>query len=356
MSHPYIGKPDRQFWRKEPGLTDPGLLDPVDTVPFRISRTDRVVTAGSCFAQHVARALTKAGYCHHITEQAHPIVPPKLAKAHNYGVFSARYGNVYTARQLRQLIGRAYGTFSPLAQTWSAMNGGVVDPFRPQIQPGGFGDAEELAVDRRQHLLATRSAFEEMDVFIFTLGLTEAWLDCRDGAVFPLAPGVAGGSEFQAHAEFRNFDEAEVYEDLSAAIRFLKMRRPGVRIVLTVSPVPLNATYEDRHVLLSNTWSKSVLRVAAEKCARRIPGCHYFPSFEIITSPHVGARYFASDRREVTRQGVDHVMRLFLKHLADGKSATGKQEAPLATHHAMMEKAMEVHCDESVIDNAQCLS
>ena len=93
MTHPYSGKPNRQFWKREPGLDDPSLLDPVSSPEFRISPKDRVVTAGSCFAQHVARALSEAGFRHHVTERAHPIIPKKLAEAHRYGMFSARYGN-----------------------------------------------------------------------------------------------------------------------------------------------------------------------------------------------------------------------------------------------------------------------
>ena len=354
MSHPYKGLPDRQFWKKEAGLSNPEALDPVAPAGFRISGKDRVVTAGSCFAQHVARALTQAGFRHHVTERAHPIIPKKLAEAHNYGMFSARYGNVYTARQLRQLINRAYGAFTPRAEVWPAETGqGVVDPFRPQIQPGGFLDASELAVDLRQHLAAARQAFEEMDVFIFTLGLTEAWVDRRDGAVFPLAPGVAGGAYPNAEVAFCNFDEAAVYEDLLAALRFLRMRRPNLRIVLTVSPVPLNATFEDRHVLLSTTWSKAVLRLAAEKCCNAIPNCYYFPSYEIITSPHVSGQYYASDRREVTANGVAHVMRLFLKHVATeaaGAGPTASVELANA-HHAKMERTVDLLCDEASISN-----
>ena len=49
----------------------------------------------------------------------------------------------------------------------------------------------------------------------------------------------------------------------------LKRLNPGVRVLLTVSPVPLIATYEPRHVLVSTTYSKSVLRVAAEQVMRR---------------------------------------------------------------------------------------
>jgi hypothetical protein len=130
--HPYVGLPERQFWKRAPSGTHGEAVDPVNDVPFSIARSDKIVTAGSCFAQHVARYLSDRGFNHYIAEPAHPIVPDNIAKKHNYGLFSARYGNLYTARQLLQLLLRAYGAFNPKAVAWPAPRGeGVVDPFRP---------------------------------------------------------------------------------------------------------------------------------------------------------------------------------------------------------------------------------
>ena len=112
--HPYVGRPDYQFWGKEPALQDPKLFDPVGTPSFQIDKSDKVVTAGSCFAQHVARFLANAGFNFLVTEQPHPLLPETMAARMNYGLFSARYGNIYSARQLRQLLQRAYGEFVPL--------------------------------------------------------------------------------------------------------------------------------------------------------------------------------------------------------------------------------------------------
>ena len=354
--HPYAGLPDRQFWKKEPGIADPALFDPVTDVPFKLAPDDKVVTAGSCFAQHVARFMTQSGFHHYIAEPAHPIVSDAVAKAHNYGLFSARYGNIYTARQLLQLIQRACGTFTPRVDHWPARGGqGVVDPFRPQIQPGGFLGPHELAADRTQHLAAVRDALETMDVFVFTLGLTEAWVDTTDGAVYPLAPGVAGGVWDDDAVQFHNFTLAETIADLRAALALIRDINPAVRFVLTVSPVPLNATYTDRHVFTATTYSKAVLRLAAEEVRNSTPDCAYFPSYEVITAPHVRGRYFASDCREVLEDGVRHAMSLFFRHFADHDIAT-----PLANpaparqpdaHLAQMEKAIAVMCDEEAIEN-----
>ena len=355
VRHPYVGLPDRQFWKNEPGIAKPHFFDPVSAVPFQITKTQKVVTAGSCFAQHVARNLTASGFNHHITETAHPMFQRALAEKFNYGLFSARYGNVYTARQFLQLLHRAFGLFKPVAQSWQKEAGGrVVDPFRPQIQPDGFVSAEELLTDQVEHFAAVRRAIVEMDVLVFTLGLTECWEDRRDGAIFPLAPGVAGGVYDPDMVRFRNFDEVETSADLIAALTFVRSFNPTVKIILTVSPVPLNATMENRHVFESTTWSKAVLRIAAEKAKQALTDCAYFPSYEIITSPHVRGRYFGADCREVLPEGVGHVMRLFFKHFAgiDNRPIASKlvQETP-DKHLAELEKQFAVQCDEEAISN-----
>ena len=355
--HPYLGLPDRQFWRNEPGIADPAAFDPVSDVPFQITRADRVVTAGSCFAQHLARHLAQAGFCHFLTEPAHPLFDDALAHRFGYGLFSARYGNLYTPRQLLQLLHRAYGLFTPLQSAWPrGPEPRVVDPFRPQIQPDGFTSDVELQADRDTHFAAIRAAVEQMQVFVFTLGLTEAWEDPRDGAIFPLAPGVAGGIYDPATVRFRNFDEVESAADLTEALAFIRAKNPGVRIVLTVSPVPLNATFEDRHVALSTTLSKAMLRLAAERVAAAFDACCYFPSFEIITAPHTRGRYFAEDCREVLPAGVDHVMRLFFHHFAAdaGVAAAAPSDstkAAIAAHLQKMEAAIDLLCDEQAITN-----
>ena len=352
--HPYAGLPEFQFWKTASGAQNGAELDPIVETSFKIRPDERVVTAGSCFAQHVARHLVQAGFCHHVTEPGHPIIPQKLRAEFNYGVFSARYGNIYTARQLHQLLLRAYGKFEPVETCWTHPQGGVVDQFRPQIQPGGFVHAEELELDRAQHLAAVRRAVEELDVFVFTLGLTEAWLDRRDGAVFPLAPGVAGGQYDERRHVFRNFGADEVTADLNASFALIRRRNPRARFLVTVSPVPLNATALHQHVWTSTTYSKAVLRVAAEQVCGAWDDTDYFPSYEIITAPHVRGRYYGPDHRSVTEAGVRHVMRLFLAHYGTGVAAGKPPSAPVPepaedAHTTEMERVIQVLCDEESI-------
>jgi len=248
---------------------------------------------------------------------------------------------LYTARQLEQLFRRAYGQLEPVDRVWTRVDGRFVDPFRPEIEPDGFATQEEVEQARSEHLAAVRRLFETLDAFVFTLGLTESWRSRVDGSVFPLAPGVTAGVMDATRYEFSNSTAAEVANDLSAFITALRNVNPAAKMLLTVSPVPLIATYEAEHVLSATTYSKAVLRVAAQEVATQFAHVAYFPSFEIVTGAFTRGAYFGDDLRSVTADGVAHVMKLFLKHYGSGGS-----EAPADPQEQMF----DIVCEEEALE------
>lgn len=347
--HPYRRLPVKAFWRKSVAGIDAATIDPVGRFALTIDPETRVATAGSCFAQNIARYLRTSGYCYYVAEQAHPLASAEIALAHNYGVYSARYGNIYTTRQLLQLLQRVLGLYAPTDDVWTDAKGAFLDPFRPSIQPGGFVSEAEMRADRAQHLAAVRRMFEELDVFVFTLGLTEGWVSMADGAAYPICPGVDGGQFDPARYRFHNQTVSEVIEDLDAVLALLETLNPRARVILTVSPVPLAATAEPgQHVLSATTYSKSVLRVAAETIERQHEHVAYFPSYEIITSAASRGRYYAEDLRNVTEEGVSHVMRVFMHHVTGNAPApvTAAPNAEKDDFLARMGEVVEVICDE----------
>ncbi|MFN7225379.1 MAG: GSCFA domain-containing protein [Paracoccaceae bacterium] len=349
---PYSCLPDRAYWRRAvaaPAVTD---VDPVDPPPFQIAPADLVMTAGSCFAQHIARYLQQSGFNALLTETAHPMIQPEDAAAFNYGTFTARYGNIYVARQLVQLFLRAYEQFTPDEDIWTEADGCLIDPFRPQIQPGGFASRREYDLDRQQHFAAVRKGFETLDIFVFTLGLTEGWVSRQDGAVFPLCPGVAGGRfEPERHA-FHNFTVDEIVADMGRFIGLLRGVNPRARVVLTISPVPLIATASGKHVLTATTWSKSVLRVAAGMLEASFPNVSYFPSYEVILGPQAGNGWLASDLRSVREEGVAQVMRLFFRHFTDTEPRFDATPEPQIADRATedMAELVKLVCEEEALD------
>lgn len=332
---PYANSAPYQLWRSAVARPSPGDVDPVGSTRFKLLPHHRVASVGSCFAQHIARRLKSAGLNYLVTEPAPPGVSMEEEERRGFGLFTARYGNVYSARQLSQLMDRALGETRFEEPAWERLDGRLADPFRPSIEPDGFESAEAVRLSEKNHLAAVREMIGTMDVLVFTLGLTEAWRAKRSGAVFPSAPGILAGKWNAEEYEFVNFSAEEVVDDICAA--FAKVRRvnPNVRFILTVSPVPLIATAEARHVLQATTYSKSVLRVAAEVVRQRFQDVDYFPSYEIVSSTFSRGAYFESDLRSVTPAGVDHVMRLFLHHLYGHDVAV---DAPIQDY--------EVFCDE----------
>ncbi|KQT57199.1 GSCFA domain-containing protein [Methylobacterium sp. Leaf456] len=355
QKNPYAGLADHAFWDRSVGGVPLFALDPMAGPPvpagFRLTRQTRIATAGSCFAQHIADRLQASGYLYLVTEDATEGTAPEIARARGFRLFSARYGNVYTARQLRQLIERAYGRFRPQDTAWTRPDGRFADPFRPRIEPDGFASVEAVEAERETHLAQVRRLFGELDVFVFTLGLTEGWQAAADGAAFPLSPGVAAGTFDPQKYFFANQPVEEVIGDLTAFADALKAVNPGARIILTVSPVPLVATYAPRHVLQSTVHSKAVLRVAAQRLADTRDDTLYFPSYEIVTSPEGASRYLESDLRSVSKDGVDHVMRVFFRHLTEGGDADALPASSRSLHEARAEFAEQaaVICDEELL-------
>ncbi|ATQ78180.1 hypothetical protein CR152_29445 [Massilia violaceinigra] len=347
---PYQALPEHCFWQRAVAGVAREQVDALVTAPFMIAPGERIVTAGSCFAQHVGRHLRAAGLSVLQTEPAHDWLHDSEAASYGYGIYSARYGNIYTARQLLQLFQRAHGQFQPAERLWEH-GARCIDPFRPRIQPDGFATREEFEADQRQHFGAVRSAFAQLDVLIFTLGLTQAWEALDDGAVFPLCPGVAGGSFDALRHRVHNFSVAEVTGDMLALIDLLRAVNPAARLILTVSPVPLAAgAAAHEHVLTANTWSKSVLRVACADIVARRERVAYMPSYELITGAHARGAYVADDLRSVTEAGVSHVMRVFLRHFI-GSAGTVVAPGVAAAGGGLeqMAQLVAVNCDDDAL-------
>ncbi len=348
-SNPYLAQPDHAFWSRAVSRVATEDVDPVTTPRFSVSRQDRIATAGSCFAQHISRSLQAQGYRYLVTEQG--------PEAQNFGVYPARFGNIYTARQLLQLFQRAFGLFEPVESAWH-LGEGFVDPFRPQVEPAGFESVQAMLADRNRHLVAVRDMFEQADVLIFTLGLTEGWTSQQDGAVFPLAPGVAGNAPRPELIRPHHFTVQETVDDLNAILKLARILNSALRVLFTVSPVPLIATISDRHVLAATTYSKSVLRVAVETVVRENDGVDYFPSYEIITGPQSRGLYFADDLRNVLPEGVAQVMKIFSRHYL-GEVPEPSRERPSIAAATPTAKALSDHaalqgviCDEEAIDRS----
>jgi hypothetical protein len=309
--HPYSELPDCHFWRRFVSNT-PWRDIPFHRQPkFHLSTADRIGTAGSCFAQRIAEHLSSTGITPFFAETAHPLLNEFGGDTSSYRQFSARYGNIYTARQLLELFNQAFGLREPILD-FVEQDGRWFDLLRPSIQKEGFQSNEALKADRLYHLTRVRHLFENASVFIFTLGLTEAWINVEADFTYPSCPGTTRGEFVPSKHIFKNFTVADVSSDLQQLIDRVRNVNPTLKFILTVSPVPLVATKSDNNVLIASSYSKSVLRAAAGEIEAANANVDYFPSYEIISHPASFGQYLDSDLREVTPRGVAHVMSCFI--------------------------------------------
>lgn len=351
-AHPYVDLLEYQFWKS--GVVDiaPGQYDPVVNTKFKISKNDSVVTLGSCFAQHLSRFIKERNLNFYSLEKT-PKNQNSLDFEKNFSNnFSALYGNIYTARQASQLLKRSQG-WEPAESVWTS-NGRFYDPFRPTVFVNGFPDKETLLDERKSHLEIVHHLFHTCDVVVFTLGMSEAWVSKIDGAVFPVAPGVAAG-KFDGNLHlFTNFTFDQIYSDLNEFCLLLKSFNQQIKIILTVSPVALNATFEPQNILISNTYSKAVLRAAAGEIANAHHFVDYFPSFEIVTNPHNHCRYLEDDLRNVTQLGVSKVMTIFESHYLELSDTIPEYEKARISRNfegSEIDQISQIICDEDLITN-----
>ncbi|GAB5449286.1 GSCFA domain-containing protein [Gymnodinialimonas sp.] len=306
---PYSGLPQRAFWRG--GVAGAPAFPPDIYRPkFPVTKDTKVFTAGSCFAQHVGAAMKAAGISVIDAEPARRGLPPETAKRFGYGVYSARFGNIYTVKQFRQLV-EEMGGAAPALPVWER-DGRFWDAQRPGVEPEGLATPEIVQEMRAAHLAALARALQEADVIVFTLGLTEAWEHRATGTVYPTAPGTIAGDFDPDVFHFANYGVADILDDFSAVEEALASINPDLKWLLTVSPVPLAATASPQHVLPATMRSKATLRVVCDMLADSSDRIDYFPSYELVTSPAHPQGAFAEDLRSVRPEIVAQIMDTFL--------------------------------------------
>lgn len=345
--HPYMNLPDKAFWSKAVAQNNVIEMESL-WKPKRKIRSDQVfATFGSCFAQHIGRALVARGLLWLDAEQAPKGLPDEVAKNYNYGIFSARTGNIYTANQLVQWIEWSTGVSKPPSEVWE-LDGRFYDPFRPRVEPNGFETVEELLVSREETQKAFRNCIKKSDVFVFTMGLTEGWINIARGYEYAACPGTVSGTFDEKLHKFVNFSFADILKSMKRAQKLARSVNPSLRFLLTVSPVPLTATASDQHVLVANVRSKSTLRAVAAQLTEDNASVDYFPSYEIVSSPWFETSAFEANQRSVRPEAVAAVMTHFFADSPNAKQVEKKIRKAVAHHSDATDD--ELVCEESLLD------
>jgi len=248
--------------------------------PF-IDRSLGITAFGSCFAQHISD---------HLAARSYNLLTSKERLDLNSYVIRCGEGMINTFA-IRQQFEWAFQNKRFDEDLWFASNGELA-PYNDAVRS------------------STARIFEETDVFVITVGLSEVWYNKRSGNVFWRA---IPRNRFNPEAHgFRLSNVAENLENLEAIVAIIKQYRPDARVIFTLSPIPLHATFRPISCMTANCVSKSILRVAIDELMRNHADDHrlfYFPAYEIVKDFFVDA--FIDDNRHVKPELLETVMKTF---------------------------------------------
>ncbi|MDC0461689.1 GSCFA domain-containing protein [Alphaproteobacteria bacterium] len=344
--NPYSNLKQRNFWKPTiEEFRNSNFINELWFPIFFIGKKTPVLTLGSCFGQHVGNWLNRNNY-NWLSFNNEVDFPVNQNKA-NITTFSFNTGNIYTARGLRQWLEQAFEDV-PMNESFLIKNNRFFDPQRQKCVANGFGSLSEMLNSKRTLLRNIKKGFEEAELLIFTLGLTEAWCD-NSGLVFSSAPGIIAGEfnpELYYHA---NFSHSDICKDLNWVNKRLLKINPKIKILLTVSPVPLTATHNNNNVLVQSSASKSILRSTCSELTNENKNFDYFPSYELMTT-HINTKtMFEDNLRTIKEESINYVMKHFehsIKILENQQCRISRRENQIS--HIKIEN-LDSECEESLL-------
>jgi hypothetical protein len=163
------------------------------------------------------------------------------------------------------------------------------------------------------------------NVLIFTCGTSIGFFDQDGQPAVPSHEAKVVDAVFFQNNTARKIGVEENVSNLRAIIKIIRLVNPKVKIIMTVSPVPLSRSFEVDSALIGDCVSKSSLRMAVEMVLEdQLNDVFYWPSFEIAKwiLPHFGADkspeyFFGADdnySRHPSRRMVDLIVESFLDY------------------------------------------
>jgi hypothetical protein len=282
------------------------LFTPVITPGFTLQRTDKLFAIGSCFARGIEKALI--GRKMDVLSDAPEFDSFETINKQVTGRgFTNKYNTFAIYNELRWALDPA--AECPRASIVDLGDGLFCDPHITPTLP--LANSEETW-RRRSLVEMVNRRIAQCRVVIITLGLAEVWRDTITDTFINATPIPELSRQYPDRYEFHVTDFVRNFANLEAIHALLgRFGHPDLQFVVTVSPVPLMATFSEEDVVLANTYSKSLLRTVAQQWAARHDNVHYFPSYEIVKNSDRTLTW-EEDLRHVRGKVANHIMDLFL--------------------------------------------
>lgn len=173
------------------------------------------------------------------------------------------------------------------------LNEDIVDRIENIIKPSGF--PRDTILER----------LTECDVFIMTLGVAPAYFDRHSGDFVMPKPNMLSLHALAEKFLFRTTTVQENVDNVLHQLAYIRKINPDVKIVITVSPVPLAMTFEFDSAVIADCISKSTMRLTAQQVVYNsgLKDIYYWPSFEVFrwAGSHRSETFFGAEDGQTQR-------------------------------------------------------
>lgn len=178
------------------------------------------------------------------------------------------------------------------------------DPYRRAV----YGKTKKILIEITKKIdQEIKKSIEEAEIIVITLGLTEVWIKNNNNMICCMNPGYAGGGGFE-ETKFYSSDYDENLNNLREIMNIINRKRIKSKVIFTVSPVPLGATFRKMDVVIANEESKSILRVAAAQIEKEYENAYYFPAYEMCKYSN---NVYKEDGRHIKPEMVNKIVDVF---------------------------------------------
>lgn len=279
---------------------------------FHLAPTDRFFTIGSCFAREIEYKLARYGVPLLLkgqgVERRHFESWKEADDAPHAGDLYAGVFNKYTCASIEHDLRR------------TLRDEVYPDEGLIEIEPGKWFDPHasglkllplEQALANRARIAGAMRLVRQADVVVMTLGQTESWVDTVTGLAMNAHPGPAALRKFKERFELIDHSFQDSLDQIERTLALIRETcNPAMRFILTVSPVPFNATFRPQDVVVGHQATKAMLRTVAEELFRRHAHVDYFPSYEMVVNTPRSLAWL-DDQLHVQGEMVNHIMKTF---------------------------------------------
>jgi len=138
----------------------------------------------------------------------------------------------------------------------------------------------------------------DSDVFIMTLGVAPAFFDKDTGEFILPRPSSLNSKMLAEKYDYRTTTVQENVDNVLYLINFIRSLSSNIKIIITVSPIPMMASFEFESCVQADCLSKSTMRLVAHEVVNNsnISNILYWPSFEIFRwAGSQASNYFSID-------------------------------------------------------------